>query len=389
MKHRILILLLSLSFGNIIAQEGEKFSLDGYVKYMQTISFTDISKDWNSDNLLHNRLDFSYYPKDWISTKLSVRNRMFYGQQVSMLNTPAGNLYAMQIDQHTGFIDMSWNYFENNSYFFNTCIDRAFINLQKGKWDITAGRHRINWGQTFVWNANDIFNAYSYFDFDYEEKPGSDAIRVQYNLDYASRIDVAAAINRDTSITAAALYSFNKFSYDFQFMSGVFQSEDIVLGFGYSGSLFYGGFRGEVSYFHPIDNITDTTGVVAASIGYDYVFKNAIMIQVEALFNSSADKNSNFSIADFYNLQLSAKNLSFARFSAFSMLSFPVSPILNLGISAMYSPQNDFVYAGPSVSVSMSDNFMLDFNAQYFSSNIPISQGGKGSFVFIRGRWSF
>ena len=36
----------------------------------------------------------------------------------------------------------------------------------------TAGRQRINWGQTFVWNVNDVFNAYSYFDFDYKERPG-------------------------------------------------------------------------------------------------------------------------------------------------------------------------------------------------------------------------
>jgi hypothetical protein len=300
-----------------------------------------------------------------------------------------GNLYADNIDKHAGFFDMSWNYFENKSFFFNTSIDRAFVKIQKGNWDITAGRHRINWGQTFVWNANDIFNAYSYFDFDYEEKPGSDALRIQYNIDYASRIDLAAAVNVDSSVTTAALYSFNKFNYDFQIMSGIFQSNDIVAGFGYSGNLFNGGFRGELSYFHPFDKFADTVGIISASIGYDYVFKNAIMVQAEALFNSGADKNSKFSITDFYNLKLSAKNLSFTRFSIFGMISYPVSPIINVNFSAMYSPQNTFVFAGPSVSVSMSDNFMIDLNLQYFSTDIPKDQGGKGTYAFLRGRWSF
>ncbi len=393
MKKRLfIILILSILFSSIVFSQGEtkKFELDGYVKYMQTNAFTDVNDFWINDNLIHNRLDFSYYPTNWLSAKVSVRNRFFYGQQVSMMYVPGlGNMYAEQVDQHTGFVDLSWNYFENKSTFFNTSIDRAFIDIQKGKWNITAGRHRINWGQTFVWNANDIFNAYSYFDFDYEEKPGSDAIRVQYNIDYASRIDVAAAINNDTSITAAALYSFNKFNYDFQVMSGVFQSEDIVIGLGYAGSLFYGGFRGELSYFYPMGDLADTTGVLAVSVGCDYVLKKGTMFTAEVLFNTSAPKDTEFNIADFYNLQLSAKNLSFSRFSAVVMVSQPISPIVTATISAMYSPTSNFIYTGPSVSVSMADNFMIDLNAQYFSSDIPKEEGGKGTYIFLRGRWSF
>jgi len=393
MKKRLFIIsIILILFSSIVFSQGEikKFELDGYVKYMQTNAFTDVNDFWINDNLIHNRLDFSYYPTEWLTAKVSVRNRFFYGQQVSMMYVQGvGNLYADQIDQSTGFVDLSWNYFENKSTFFNTSIDRAFIDIQKGKWNITAGRHRINWGQTFVWNANDIFNAYSYFDFDYEEKPGSDAIRVQYNIDYASRIDVAAAINNDTSITAAALYSFNKFNYDFQIMSGVFQSEDIVIGLGYAGSLFYGGFRGEVSYFHPMEGMADTNGVLAASIGYDYVLKKGTMLQAEVLFNTSAPKDTEFNIADFYNLQLSAKNLSFSRFSAVVMVSHPISPIVTATLSAMYSPTSNFIYTGPSVSVSMADNFMIDLNAQYFSSDIPKEEGGKGTYIFLRGRWSF
>lgn len=30
-----------------------------------------------------------------------------------------------------------------------------------------------------AWNPNDWFNTYNYFDFDYEERPGTDAIRVR------------------------------------------------------------------------------------------------------------------------------------------------------------------------------------------------------------------
>jgi len=240
-----------------------------------------------------------------------------------------------------------------------------------------------------VWNANDIFNAYSYFDFDYEEKPGSDAIRVQYNLDYASRIDLAASVNNDTSITAAGLYSFNKFNYDFQVMSGLFRSDDFVAGLGFTGNLFNGSFRGETSYFHPVENLSDTSGVFSASVGYDYVFKNSLMVQCEVLFNNSAPKHSDFSINSFYTTSLSAKNLWFSRFAVFASLGYPVSPLVNVSLSAIYSPQNNFVFAGPSISVSMADNFMIDLNVQSFFSDIPVAAGGKGTYAFLRGRWSF
>jgi hypothetical protein len=393
MKRKIipLILLSVIVSQSVFSQEStKKFEFDGYVKYMQTVSFADIENYWSTDNLIHNRLDFSFYPAEWIDLKLSVRNRFFFGQQVSMMYSPGiGNIYADMIDKNTGFADLTWNYFENRSFFFNTSIDRAFVDIQKGKWNITAGRHRINWGQTFVWNANDIFNAYSYFDFDYEEKPGSDAIRVQYNLDYASRIDLAASINIDTSITAAGLYSFNKFNYDFQVMAGLFRSEDFVAGLGFTGNLFNGSFRGETSYFHPVENLSDTSGVFSASVGYDYVFKNSLMVQCEVLFNNSAPKQSDFSINSFYTTNLSAKNLWFSRFAAFASLAYPISPLVNVSLSAMYSPQNNFVFAGPSVSVAMADNFMIDLNIQSFFSDIPISAGGKGTYAFLRGRWSF
>jgi len=392
MKSIIIFILLTIGlYVSAFSQESQpKLELNGYLKFMQTTSFNDISSYWMTDNLVHNRLDFSYYPQEWLDIKLSVRNRFFFGQQVSMMYLPGfGNQYAEMIDKNKGLFDFSWNYFVNKSYFFNTAIDRAFVDIQKGKWNITFGRHRINWGQTFVWNSNDIFNAYSYFDFDYEEKPGSDAIRVQYNLDYASRIDLAASVNNDTSITAAGLFVFNKFNCDFQIMGGVFRSSDYVAGLGFTGNLFNGSFRGEASYFHSITNFADTSGTISASLGYDYVFKNAIMVQCEFLFNTSAPKNSDFSLTDLYAMQLSAKNLWFSRFAMFAAMSYPVSPIINIALSGMYSPQNNFVFAGPSVSFSMSDSFLIDFNVQTFYSDIPANDGGKGTYAFLRGRWSF
>jgi hypothetical protein len=105
------------------------------------------------------------------------------------------------------------------------------------KLQVTAGRQRINWGQTFVWNPNDIFNTYSYFDFDYEEKPGSDAVRVQYFLNPTSAFELAAKLDRQNKATIAGLYRFNKLNYDIQFLSGITDEQDFVAGAGWSGQI--------------------------------------------------------------------------------------------------------------------------------------------------------
>ncbi len=91
------------------------------------------------------------------------------------------------------------------------------------KFQVTLGRQRINWGQTFVWNPNDIFNAYSYFDFDYIERPGSDAVRLQYFPSSSSVAEFAVKVDDENDITAAGLYRFNKWGYDIQFLAGLCQ----------------------------------------------------------------------------------------------------------------------------------------------------------------------
>ena len=84
-----------------------------------------------------------------------------------------------------------------DSVVFNTTIDRVFLEYNKNDWEVRVGRQRINWGINLAWNPNDVFNAYSFFDFDYEERPGSDAIRIRKYTGIASSVELAANITDD------------------------------------------------------------------------------------------------------------------------------------------------------------------------------------------------
>ena len=93
----------------------------------------------------------------------------------------------------------------------------------------------MNWGVNLISNPNDLFNQYSFYDFDYPERPGSDAVRVQRFLGFNSRMEVAVRPASDLEQSVAAfLYAFGARGYDIQLMGGYYR-ERFVAGAGFAG----------------------------------------------------------------------------------------------------------------------------------------------------------
>ncbi len=381
----IILILILYKFSD--AQDNEKqrnWTLNGYLTNLQTIMFEDIEKEWTTDNLFHNRINFKWYISNNFTSALELRNRFIYGESIKLIPD-----YARLINNDKGFVDLSDNLISETSFLLHSTIDRCWIDFNKGKMNIRAGRQRINWAQSFVWNPNDIFNTYSFFDFDYEEKPGSDAIRIQYYTGNTSSAEIAVKADCNDDITAAGLLRFNKWNYDFQFLGGLFNSEDYIIGTGWSGQIKGGGFRGEVSYFHPASNFSDTSGVLIASISGDYTFKNSLFLQFELLYNETADRYDINNFGEYYYMDLSAKNLSFTKYSLFGQILLPLSPLVNSSLSIMYFPEVEAYFVGPSLNVSLKDNLDLSFLAYFFSGELTEDTKESLSLVFLRMRWSF
>ena len=389
MKHFLCITILAILSAGLSAQDSEsKLTLDGYLTNMQTVMFADADEPWIIDNLLHNRLNFHWYPSQHFSASLQLRNRLLFGESVT--SNPG---YADAIGKSEGWADLSFNLFSGQSYVLNTTIDRLWLQYSAGKFAVTAGRQRINWGQTFVWNANDIFNAYSYFDFDYAERPGSDAIRLQFYPNYTSTIELAAKIDSSGKFTAAGLYRVNVFSYDIQFIAGMLQQEDYLGGIGWSGNIGPIGFRGEGTYFHPMENPDDTSGMYLASVGLDYTFKNAVFLQAEYLY-SSKPTISLAALTGSVASQLTVKQLAFTEHTLFASLSYPITPLVQATFAGMYFPELKGAFAGPSLSFNAFENVDLGFFLQYFNAELPDATGGgksrqQLSLGYLRIKWSF
>ena len=177
------VILLSVLFLILPKQafvQESKVSLNGYVKdlymyYSPEISLPGAKLEDLWINNVHNRLNFKWYTTSKLTTVVEVRNRVIFGKLVK--DFP---MYKSTVDVDNGLVDLSWVLAQDNSWFLHSMIDRAYVDYSSGKWQVKVGRQRVNWGINLVWNPNDIFNSFSYFDFDYEERPGTDAARIQY-----------------------------------------------------------------------------------------------------------------------------------------------------------------------------------------------------------------
>ncbi len=382
---RLPVILLIIIFFNLHVINGQdknvQAELNGYISNMQTSIFEEAEGDWINDNLIHNRLNFKLYAGTKVAFAVEFRNRFFTGDMVRLDPDYAGKMAA-----DNGLLDLTTNIFNENSFILNTKIDRLWADITMGPVQLKVGRQRINWGQTFVWNPNDIFNAYSYFDIDYPERPGSDAVRLQLYPSYSSIVEVAAAMNSEEDLTLAGMYRFNKWGYDIQFLAGMVDSEDIVFGAGWSGAFGSTSFRGEISWFQPRDNFSDTTGTGLFTIGFDRGFSGTGMVQLQAMYCNKPLTFSNFD--DFYSENLSAKDLAFSKFSLFGSLTYPVTPLFNLSMSAMWYPGLEGFYAGPSADISIAENLDFSFIWQHFNAEMN-NERTKINLCFLRMKYSF
>ena len=359
------------------------WSMNGYITNMQSFMFQNVNKDWVSDNLVHNRLNFH-----WNSTSnvfgltVELRNRLISGESIKSIPN-----YIRTSTSDNGWVNLSVNFASGNSYVLTSKIDRAYFDLTLDKLQLRIGRQRINWGQCAVWNPNDLFNTYSFFDFDYIEKPGSDAVRLQYYTGNSSSAEMAVKADKYNRITAAGLYRFNLLSYDIQLLGGLMNSEDYVLGAGWTGNLGNAAFTGEFSYFHPIKNFIDSIGIVAISVGSNYTFSNSFTLQAELLYNQQRKSISSFT--DYYNMNLSAKNLSFSKFTAMLQGSYPITPLLNVSLSGMYFPDIDGYFAGPSLSYSLTENLDFSILAQSFTGKFSAGTSQTFNFIFLKVKLNF
>ena len=382
-----ILVLLFFSFLSVLSQDSIPFwkkhsELTGYLKFMQSFN-GDVDGTIYDQSLWHNRMNtklFNYSEKGGLELYLEVRNRIFYGEGIRDNYLMAN---ALDIDQ--GIMDLSFLIGEETSFLFSGIVDRLWYKGFYKDWEWSCGRQRINWGINTYWNANDIFNAFTFTDFDYEERPGSDAVRVQRYFSNGSDVEVAASIDLDTSIIIASKYSWNFRKYDFQLIGGIYH-DDFVFGGGWAGGIKNWGFKGEANYFLNSYNKDLSTGSI--SMSGEYLLKNNSFFGLGGLYSSNGIANEVDVSTSLLVFQTSAKSLMPTRWSTMGTLGGEINGLTNYALVFVFMPGVNYALFMPSVSRSVAQNTDLSFHmitiGGFLKDDLLFSANG-----FIRAKWSF
>lgn len=392
MKKITLISILFLLIISARAQEStSKLYLSGYVKQLQSVYFFNdafpnlltlsLVDTALQQNIFHHRLNAEWAMNESWTIKAGLRTQLFYGDLVR-----SNPNFAQQTDAGSNdWIKMSKTWLNQNGFVGHSVLDRLYTEYSKDSWEIRAGRQRINWGISTIWNPNDIFNAYSFTDFDYEERPGTDALRVRYYTGFVGSVELAVrgADKLENSIIAGR-WIFNKGTYDIQLIGGYTQ-KDWVIGGGWAGNIKNAGWKGELSWFHHPDGEKNSLSFTS---NIDYAFEKGFYINTGFLYNSKGKTEG--SILNLFTFDLSASNLYPYKWTSFVQVSYPLTPLVNAGLAAIYSPnKNHALFLNPTLTLSISDNWSLDAVGQ-----IALDKGDNGyksplQIAFLRLKFSY
>lgn len=277
---------------------------------------------------MRNGLDY-HHPDNW-GFSTSIFSRAYFG---SFLNKYPG--YSFLRHNRYDWINLNHTWTDSSRSFILSRIDRAFLYFHKGDFEFRLGRQLIHWGQTLVWNVNDIFNTHSLLDADRPVKLGSDAARVIWYTGPESVLEFAAKLNRHQEVTAAVMGRFNHAGLEWQWQTGMVEQQDWMFGGGLTGNIRGMGIRSEFAYYLPLAE-SSRNHTLLASLGVDFVFANQVIWQGEILYNQLHDHIPQKPFSNLYATTASPKALSISQWSATMNMLYMVSKQFSLAMSSFY-----------------------------------------------------
>ncbi|HKK47099.1 MAG TPA: hypothetical protein VJ964_16345 [Balneolaceae bacterium] len=356
--------------------------IGGYLKELGQISLNNDFSTVTYDNILHHRIESIWKFENHWELEADLRTRLLSGYNVE--HQPG---IKKMYQQDPNYLDMAWVWFDSKYTLMHSNIDRLYASYYNGPWDVTLGRQRINWSRTFVWSPNDLFNNFAYLDFDYEERPGTDALNLQYSWSYASSIQLTTqfAHHWNESVIAGMIRS-SLGSYDIQFIGGHYHN-DVTIGTGWAGYLGDAGFKGEISYFHPEDHFFDRLGHITATAGFDYMFSNGLYMQSELLYNGGYKSRG----TPLMNLVQppSADDLFIAKTGYFLNGSYQFTPLVSGQLGLMGSFDRPIFILIPQISISVTENVDFLLLSQLLKGSTLNQSIETPNLFFFRLKWSY
>ena len=346
-------------------------------------------------NSLQGRLNIFWYPLDNVYFSLQSRHLVVYQKNIQPLNKVTEIL-----SKNTYYFDLKYESVDKSDFYAYSEIDRFYLDWTIGAVQITLGRQRIAWGTCLVWNPSDLFNPFNFLDFDYEERPGTDALLLQYYTGPVSQIALAVSPGRTgAQIVYTLRYQTNYRNYDLSLQGG-WQKQTLRMSFTWAGQLWDAGFRGEILYSDPDLEYARFDPAMppffftqkidkpywTGALSLDYSFGNGLYLHTEYLYNGlGTRKNAALKRWDI----LYTGELTPARQSVFFETAYDITPLLRGDIFMMTNPDDHSGVLGPSLQYSLAVDWDLYLLAFFSYGERGTEFGGFPSQYFLRFKFSF
>lgn len=390
MKRMIKYLAVCLGFllsVNIAAGQDstrvQKFHLKGYQKFM-TVGINPGNLDqFTGEQLLHNRLEARWDITKHIQLNAGLRTRLFYGELVKTI-PDFGNYISRDANDYW---DLDALIIDRKGMVLHTVLDRLYAVYSKGEWELELGRQRINWGIATLWNPNDLFNAYNFTDFDYEERPGSDAVRLTWYKNWNTSFEIAGKLaDRFDESVLAARAKFGIKGYDIQLTTGNYYNTYTVGG-GFAGNLFDGSLKGEMSYFTAYDSTGGDS--YSATLEYQRSTTYNLIYTFGGLYNSGGQDKS---ILNLITYEPTAANLYPYKYSAFIQGAYTIGSLTTCGLAVVYSFNSRHpLFISPTFTYSAAQNLDIDLVSQISVEKAGEDKPFKSPYqaYYLRFKYSF
>lgn len=355
-----------------------KLLFNGYIKSLQSFTFDHHFENLVYGNLLHNRLNLKWKPSATWTAAVELRNRIYWGEEVR--REPR---FAELLENPNDLADLSHAWIRSSSLVAHTNIERLWMEYRREKWNLRIGRQRINWGMATLWNPNDLFNFYNFLDIDYEERPGTDALKGQYHFSVSTNLEAVIAANQYHSIGALRLFT-NKWNYDFQGIAGWY-NDQLTAGGGWAGSIKKAGFKGEFQYFASRRLVKGQLNLVLEG---DYMLERGWYVNAGGLFNSLGIDHPLDDWKDL-NLSLSPQNPLPVKWAVTTMAAKEFTPLFSANMRMVYAPGVHLAMILPAARYNLAENLDLDITWQSFFLQMDKDFTDVAHRGFFRVKWSF
>lgn len=261
-------------------------------------------------------------------------------------------------------------------------LDNAYVKISSKYFDLTFGKQQISLGTGYVWNPTDVFNIKDLLDPTYEQ-PGHNAIRLDVPIGTAYTVTALYSPD-ETWGESAKLIQFkgrvSHFDYAFIVIEKRWNFHDYtrfnlsemnflespekrrLFGVNTAGELLGLGVWAEYAY----NNMELSKDFYELVIGTDYTLDVQTYVMVEYYRNTLGKTDyKQYTINDWMRL-FAQEQKAVARDQVYVFAQHPITDLLKLGLSSVYSLSDNSIALIPTLNYSLSDNVdvfaYLNFN---------------------------